>query len=545
MKIVLKWSLLVLLGATMQAQTGDTRSAVSPKASSGVTAEEVNSLRDALAVAQKQIQQLQKDMQSRNEQLQELLQRLQGSAGGDVQFKGAAMQPSSSQQHATEKAAAGEAKRLSALESLAGRFRFSGDVRVRQEDFFQSYDGCSSANCNPRMRERIRLRFGVEGKINDDFTAGMFVASGIQTDPTSTNETLTSAFERKTISWDRGYITYKPKALGWLELTGGKFAYTWMRTNQTFDPDINPEGFSEKLSFNLKSPNFKNVTLTGIQLLYNETNRPAVSGSSCLPGFGFCSNGNNGTGADSYAIGGQVATTIKAGRVTFTPAYTLLNWRNADALLNEPASVTGSTSLATTTANIGGTAVLTGVSFQSAPFAPNGLTNHTITVGSVSGQTVRRFASKFLYSDAILDTTIDTGIARWPARLILEYLNNMHAVKVSPNLGRQSHLYKVEADIGQLKQRNDLLFGYGFWRQEQDSVLAAFDESDQRAPTNIVQHWVSGQWLVRHNITFASTLWIGRTLNRNLPNAAVVGGLPAGQAEPYLKRMQFDLIYKF
>src|SRR6185503_1535013 len=120
-------------------------------------------------------------------------------------------------------------------------------------------------------RERIRARFGVEGKLAEDFIGGIFIATGVLTDPTSTNETLTNVFEKKTIGLDRGYITYNPHYFKPLSLTGGKFAYTWNRTPVTFDSDLNPEGFSEKLNFELpRVPVVKNVNFTAMQLFYNE-----------------------------------------------------------------------------------------------------------------------------------------------------------------------------------------------------------------------------------------------------------------------------------
>jgi hypothetical protein len=104
-------------------------------------------------------------------------------------------------------------------------------------------------------------------------------------DPTSTNETLTNDFDRKTIGLDRGFITYNPVAHKWLSLTGGKFAYTWQRTSMTFDPDLNPEGFNQKLSFDLHGPVVKNFTVQGIKLLYNEV---SWSGFVCLGWTGVC-----------------------------------------------------------------------------------------------------------------------------------------------------------------------------------------------------------------------------------------------------------------
>jgi hypothetical protein len=515
-----------------KAATRTTKQPAAPTAPAA-TADEVRQLRDALAAQQQHVQRLEQQLQLFESQFQRT-----ETAATEAQSKVGEIQTSTSKQQdslsklqldmndfrttmtAQSVATQEEQKRTSAVESLLGRLRWSGDVRVRQEDFFQSHDGCNGS-CNPRIRERIRVRLNLEGRVNQDFVAGLSLASGAVTDPTSTNETLTNALERKTFSLDRGYITYNPQAYKWLTLTGGKFAYTWIRTNQTFDPDINPEGFSEKLSFNSKDQVLKNVTFTGMQILLNEINRP-TSGATCAAGF--CTNGGNNTGADSFAAGGQVSVKLQLGkRISMTPSYSVLNFRNENALLNNA------------------------VSGVAGAFAPNGLTNSTVTSAGVT-----RFLSRFLYSDLIVDTNVDTGWKRWPWRVVLEYLDNLNAAD-HPNvgttpalaLGRQSHLYRVETSFGQQKNQGDFLFGYSFHRQEQDSVIASFAESDQRAPTNILQHSLYAQYRVRPNVTLAGTLWVGRTLNSNLQNAVRAPGIAVGAVEPYLKRSQFDVIYSF
>jgi hypothetical protein len=387
--------------------------------------------------------------------------------------------------------------------------------------------------------------------MSEDFVGGISLASGSLFDPTTTNETLTSAFERKTFALDRAFITYNPARMKWLSLTGGKFAPTWIRTNQTFDPDLNAEGFSEKLSYDVKGSNLlKNVSVTGIQLLYNETNRPTNSG--CLAGSQFCTNGNNTTGGDSFAAGGQASAKLQiTKRWAMVPVYMILNWRNNDTLLNQPSTVTGNTGIVVTTT---GTPI-TGVSATpiSTILAANGMTNATISVGTTGGQTVRRYYSKFLYSDVILDNTIQTKWSKFPARVLLEYLDNLNAQdhpllsnnSVATFLGKQSHLYRVEASLGQQRNKGDLLFTYAFHRQEQDSVLANFDESDQRAPTNVLQHMFIVGYRVRNNTSLQYTQWIGRTLNSALQNSVLAPGITPGTKEPYLKRMQFDVIYSF
>jgi len=42
------------------------------------------------------------------------------------------------------------------------------------------------------------LRLGLEGKLGEDFTGGLASATGSLGDPTTTNETLTNFFDRKT-----------------------------------------------------------------------------------------------------------------------------------------------------------------------------------------------------------------------------------------------------------------------------------------------------------------------------------------------------------
>src|SRR5437868_14938625 len=179
-------------------------------------------------------------------------------------------------------------KKLSALQDLLGRFRFAGDVRVRGENFTQQ-------GIQDRNRARLRVRFGVKGKLNEDFNAGIYLATGSLGDPTTTNETLTNNFDRKTIGLDKAFITYNPIAHKWLSLTAGKFPYLWQRTSVTGDPDLNPEGFDQKISFNHKGF-VQNFTVQALELLYNESS----------------------TGQDSYVVGAQAQAKLNAGPWTAT-----------------------------------------------------------------------------------------------------------------------------------------------------------------------------------------------------------------------------------
>ena len=566
MKSVLRWGGVFLLSAsTLVAQTATTatkpkKKTVSHAASATITADDVQQLRDALAAQQRQIEQLRQEMQRRDSALQEAQQQAQSaaqqlqqaqSAASDAQQKAAAAATAASgQQDAVAKLSSDMAdvkstltngavqtqedqKRMSAIEGLVGRFRLNGDVRVRGESFNQK-------GTQDRNRGRIRVRFGFDGKLNEDFLAGVSVATGALGDPTSTNESLTNVFDRKTISLDRGWISYNPIAHKWLTMTGGKFLYTWQRTPATFDSDLNPEGFTEKASFDMHHGVIRNASVQAIELLYNE-----VSG-----------------GQDSYALGAQGSLKLQFGRWTTTPSILSLKWNRPDAILSQSSFAVGATTTGFTNAATGtvtgipvpgeGPGCAGGTGFPAIPscvFAPNGMTNATFV--DAAGKV--HFYSGYNYIDFVDTNTFTTSNARLPINLMIELLDNVDAINhplgqggvVRTDLGSQNKEYGFDFSIGQTKNKNDFQIGYAWNRQEQDSAIASFVESDQRAPTNILENRVYALWKIRANTVGSFTWWHGRTLNTSLQNAVRAAGVAVGATEPDLNRMQFDLIYTF
>jgi hypothetical protein len=550
----------------------------SASAKQTVTAKEVQDLKEAVAAQQQQIRQQNQLVEQLRSQLQQLVDATQqanaaaqkAASGVDVaQTTAAQAQQSATQaKSAADQAASNaadvksalavvntttqdERRQLSALEALVGRFRFSGDVRIRGESYFQS--GVPDDNL-----ARVRVRFGMDGQLNQDFVAGFALATGSLGNPTSTNETLTNVFDRKTIALDRGFITYNPVAHNWLTLTGGKFPYPWQRTSVTFDPDLNPEGFDEKASFDFSGP-LQNVNIQGIELLYNQANgKPGIPSQ------------------DSYALGMQIAGRFVFGPWTVTPSFLSLKWNRPDAILQESAFATAATTTGyqpptptggPTPSPITGIPIpgegqgcAKGTSFPSFPpcvFAPNGMTNATY----VDSKGVPHFYSGYNYADFILPNQIQTGFTRLPVNILLEFLDNLDAENhplntkgaVITTLGSQNKEYGFDVSVGQVKNKNDIQVGYAWYREEQDAAIASFVESDQRAPTNILQNRIYALWKLRSNTLASFTWWHGRALNTNLENnvalfnnySSVATITKPGQQEPYLNRLQFDLIYTF
>ncbi|HWZ83371.1 MAG TPA: putative porin [Terriglobales bacterium] len=597
MKAVLKIGGILLLASSLFGQTAAPAKKAARKPAS-TSAADIQALKDAVAAQQQQIQTLQQQLQQTNQQLQQSadqyqktqqqLQQAQQTAA-DAQQKAASLESSVANKDSVDKlnaqyadiqttltnnavSAQDEQKRMTGLENTLGRFRWTGDIRIRGEDFFQTYSGCTA--CADRNRVRVRVRFGFEGKLNDDFNGGIALATGSLGDPTTTNETFTNNFDRKTIGLDKAFITFNPVAHRWLSITAGKFVYQWQRTSVTGDPDTNPEGFDIKFSKDFSSvPVVKNANIQFMQLFYNEA------------------NGTSGLyhGHDSYAVGGQIGGRLQLTKFwTMTPSFLVLNWRYPDSILNSNFFATQATT--TNNINVVDTSVPPKVisfpisgegpgcstpgssglqSSQACAFAPNGMTNSTYV--DVAGHL--HFLSGFLYADVILNNTFKTKWSRLPLNLLVEYENNLNAsshpfdntVKgtvpdpgavVRTDLGSQSHVYYADFSVGQQKTRGDIQVGYAFLRHEQDATIASFNESDQRAPSNIVQHRIYALWRIRQNTTAGFTWWHGRTLDPFLQNSVLAAGMKTGttpgvgiitpgQTEPWLNRLQFDLIYTF
>jgi len=571
---VLRYLWIPLFSLTLMAQTTGSTGSTTPTrtrrktatstrtrksaAPATTTADEIRSLREALATQQQQIQQLTQQLQQRDQatqQQQQQINQLQ-TAASEAQTKASTAETTSTQtaesftklqgdvadikNNATNTALSSQEdqKRISGIESVLGRFRFTGDVRLRYDGIFQTYSGCLGVNCADRNRPRLRLRLGVEGKLNEDFYGGAFFGSGANinatasfADPTSLNETLTGFFERKALGIDRAWITYQPQAHKWLQLTGGKFAYTWQRTQLTFKNDVNPEGFDEKLSFDFSIPHIKNVNVQAMELFFNEIAK----------------------GVDSNAPGAQVSAKFQffGNEWTITPSYTALNWNGADSIAQAalPVPVCAKPTSINCLPEPLTTAVGTPINQPLVPpvqtLNPGPFTNATFIKGAGTGQT-RAMVSGFFYNDFILDNTFLTPWSRFPWRVLGEYEQNTRArlnVGLAPS--KQDKAYWFETSLGQLKQKNDILLGYSFDRIEQDAVIASFNDNDQRAATNIVQHKFYFNWLLRPNTTASLNWYIGRTLNTRLQNAALETGRTAGLTDPWLNRVQLDLLYKF
>ncbi len=152
------------------------------------------------------------------------------------------------------------------------KIRLSGDFRARYEwDVFDKrnspffinfptlnagapFDLNNSAGTPPpqldttadRQRMRERFRLGIDADIDDNFQAGLRLATGNTTNPTSTNLTLGNSLANDSFDLDRAFLRYSPAS--WLTVTVGRFADPWFSTDLVWDDDVNFDGAVVQMS---------------------------------------------------------------------------------------------------------------------------------------------------------------------------------------------------------------------------------------------------------------------------------------------------------
>lgn len=123
--------------------------------------------------------------------------------------------------------------------------KLKGDFRLRGQE---KHEKATNNYNKDTTIGRIRLRLGLEGKVNEKLLAGVGIATG-SGDPRSTNVSLGDSNLKKGVVLDYAYAKYSP--ISWLNLVGGKMLLgdtLWEPTDLIWDTDITPEGVA--LNFN-------------------------------------------------------------------------------------------------------------------------------------------------------------------------------------------------------------------------------------------------------------------------------------------------------
>lgn len=385
-------------------------------------------------------------------------------------------------------------KKVDELYKKFGAIRFSGDLRFRTETFRnQGFDALTEPA--DRNRLRIRVRLALDGTIDKHFDWGMRLASGIFTDPITTNQTFTDAFERKPFALERAFIRYDSKTdnVG-VQLVAGKFEPTFRRTQMVWDDDINVEGASEAIYFKTKSP-LRQIKFVAFELPFNE-----VSG-----------------GKDGVLYGGQMQTDWQFSHlVSANVNLSYYDW-------NHPDQIIGLLGAATTQVNGG---IQNGAGVTGNQNGALGTTNRIIR--NAAGTPVG-FLAGFNLVDVLGNLTWQAS-GRFPVTFTFDYVHN-----ATGRVRKEKDGYWIGGQVGQTKEKGDWMFGYYFTRIEQDAVLVPFNFSDILG-SNSRAHMPTVAYQIANNVTFQ---WSGLFTQR--ANQVVL----TSPENRYLNRMQFDVIYKF
>ena len=125
------------------------------------------------------------------------------------------------------------------LPSWVQNIKLKGDLRLRYQNKHEKATGNYTKDTNIG---RVRMRLGLESKVNDKLNLGIGIASG-SGDPRSTNISFGGYNEKKTLVLDYAYAKYSP--VPWLNFVGGKMLLNdalWEPTDLIWDTDITPEG---------------------------------------------------------------------------------------------------------------------------------------------------------------------------------------------------------------------------------------------------------------------------------------------------------------
>jgi hypothetical protein len=121
----------------------------------------------------------------------------------------------------------------------AQNIKIKGDARIRYQ---YKHEKAAHNYSKDTQIGRVRMRLGLEGRVNDQLMAGVGLATG-SGDPRSTNISFGGYDTKKTMVLDYAYGKYSP--LNGLNIIGGKMLLNdalWTPTDLVWDSDITPEG---------------------------------------------------------------------------------------------------------------------------------------------------------------------------------------------------------------------------------------------------------------------------------------------------------------
>ncbi len=376
------------------------------------------------------------------------------------------------------------------------RIRFSGDIRIRHEAFFQEA-------APTRTRFRFRFRLGLTSQINPDWRVGFRVASGNADNITSTNQSFDGLFDGKSVSINRAYVQFAPASfLGSnrpiLSFTGGKFSpqhfkpSAGMGSELVLDGDVTVEGFHEAVGVLRAGQGLlRRIDLHADQWVLDEV----------------------GSGPDAWMFGGQGVVTLglDSSRTTLTLAGGVMHYRRPD-LIAQAGNSNDQLVISNGVRLQDGSVVDGGVPFK--PTASNPI------IGFLNGFTILRGAAEFVMRPR--------GASR-PFGIFVDVAHNTEAV-------RDNDAIWVGASWGELRRSGDIRLAAAFARAEKESTVSALSYSDfgRSGGTNVQGLMLQIEVRAARGVTMSAKDHLVTQIRS-----------PAGQPSPSLHRLQLNTAVSF
>jgi hypothetical protein len=553
--------------------------------------EEIDELRAAVKEQSRLIGELRSRVE-RNEQQLATQPSAQGavvrdaaySAGAEATGPGVSVEAAqdSKLEERVSKAEAQSKKASEAVAKQMGSLTFGGDMRFRYESFYGQQNSLASAETpgafgNPlttRQRLRMRARFGVQGKISDEFDWGLRLTTGSYADMVSTNQTLTDFFDRKPFAVDQAYMNYRPKALQRkqgdfqqqvFQIQVGKFDTPWTRTEMTWDADISPEGLNESYRYNFRKSAFKNFGLVAWQLPLLERNSAFVLASDGSVDFG----ASGRAGRDLALYGAQGSTEVASKSLSLKLYASDLYFSGTQFVT--PAQVFGANIQFPVTFTIPASGTTPARTITTQVSVPRDLLvagNANLGLSLANTNAVNRdgrLSSGYNLVDLIarLDYVRKYDkdkLTHWPVMLLFNFVTNTqtHDVVTAGPAGadallpnREGQGYWAEVRVGRdvvgakktdVVSRGDLMFDYVLTRIEKDAILSPFNGSDLGLSTDMRAHRFIFGYALDRSVAIAFT---GFFTQRPTGLLGAFGQTPPGSLNRTLTRLQFDTIFRF
>ncbi|HKO99932.1 MAG TPA: putative porin [Pyrinomonadaceae bacterium] len=480
-------------------------------------------------------------------------------------------------------------KKVETRVSEIGNVRFSGDIRLRSESIFGQSNGLTNANIpsilgndlTPRHRMRLRARLTMRGSVTDEFDWGIRLATGTFADNISTNQTMSDFFNRKPFALDQAFVIYKPKWAPRLQLQGGKFeapwAYRfdnpWPAPELITDNDLMVEGFNESYVIRKKDEQsrVKEIKFIAWQLPFLERNSAFVRNANGTVNVDESRRG----GRDLGLFGGQIRTRFESkgkwdscakaartekdkaacpARIGFDLAVSDLYFSGTQFIspvqvfgtqlslpvtFTIPASGATPAQTITTQALIPRDLLVAGNANLGVSIASNNATNRDGRLASgfnlveLFARLELKYSKQYpvtLVFNAVTNTRVRDVVAAGPGGADLILPNN------------ENHGFWAEVQVGQMRARGDLLFGYTFMRIEKDAVLTPFNISDVTQQSDMRAHRLNFAYTANPRVLLVVT---GIVTQRAHGLFGPFVPTPPGSLNRPTTRIQLDTILRF